>query len=474
MYRIRFLLPLIIVFAWPASMAFSQTSTRELSDGQWAEGYNGFALICRSLGLEPQTNIRWQQDLEPTDSIIVVLGTRWPSSRQNASLSRFIRKGGAVLFASDAKTVGYFFSRDLRADCPRGFMQTNDPKNQFNQFADCPVVTEFPMNHPVTRGLQKVVTNRTGGLTFEGSSWQAIATLPPMSNRNNIYHFLAVPKNSDSRVVVCSDPSVFSNQMVFQGDNARLALQIMHWLKQGKRSQLVILDYGREISPEDPQEVDVDFPAPSPEDVWDAIQKLPPEMLLGFGNEIAALVEDENLVNELMSESLSDVEDFYIIRFLIFTATFLLAGFVFYRYMNSESTLQDVAGIDTITSARRRVAQNQGSRDRLQAARTLVTYFCKSISSDRSEGFAEFPTNIKLVNCGNPDGIKQSMRKTRKLLNVSMYRKWTPSRLEQLQVDLDAWKHLHEQGQLIFLPNQDKVTSANTHQRKTEENDNPN
>ena len=55
-----------------------------------------------------------------------------------------------------------------------------------------------------------------------------------------------------------------------------------------------------------------------------------------------------------------------------------------------------------------------------------------------------------------------------------MYRKWTPSRLEQLQVDLDAWKHLHDQGQLIFLPNQDKVTSANTHQRETEENDKPN
>ncbi|MDG2471396.1 MAG: hypothetical protein P8M80_19090 [Pirellulaceae bacterium] len=455
-------------------MAFSQTPNRQLSDSEWAEGYNGFALICRSLGLEPQTNTVWQRDLEPSESIIVVLGAYRSSNRQNASLSRFIRRGGAVLFASDTETVGYFFSRYLRIECPRGYLQTNDPQDQFNGFADCPVVTEFPADHPVTRGLQTVMTNRTGGLSLEGSNWQAIATLPPMSNRNNIYHFLAVPKNLDSRVVVCADPSVFSNQMVFQGDNARLALQAMHWLKQGKRTELVILNYGREISPEDPQVIDVDFPAPSPEDVWDAIQKLPPDLLLGFGNEIAALVEDENLVNELMSEALNDVEDFYIIRFLIFTATFLLAGFVFFRYMSSESTLQDVVGVDTFTGTKWRAERSQGSRDRLKVAQVLVASFYETISAGCREGFADFPENIKLVNCGNPAEIKRDMRKTRKLLRPLRHRKWRPSRLEQLQVDLDAWKHLYDQGQLIYSLNQDKVTSANTHQREAEANDNTN
>ena len=58
------------------------------------------------------------------------------------------------------------------------------------------------------------------------------------------------------------------------------------------------------IRPEDPQSVAVQLPPPTREQVWNALQQLPPELLLEFGNEIATLVEDENLVNELMSMAL--------------------------------------------------------------------------------------------------------------------------------------------------------------------------
>lgn len=441
-----FLLALLLM----DSTLWAQSGSPSVSAQGWAEGFNGFALLCRSLGLEPLNQDFSSPRIDPKDAIVVVLGTNASSDREIARLRRFVREGGAVLLASDMP--GYFFKGGVVIHQPRGYMQARDAQERFNGFRDCPIVRLFSTDHPITSGLNSVITNRTAGIELKENDWQAIATLPKMSNRLRVYD-LAVVSNDESRcMVVCADPSIFSNQMIFQGDNARFALQMMYWLKQGRRSQLIILYDNRPIRPEDPQRVDVDFPTPSEEEIWDAIQQLPPELLLEFGNEIAALVEDEDLVNQLMSEVMADVEDFYLIRFLILLTTFLLAGFVFYRYMTSESTLQDAVGTEfkDLGKAKRRSPMTAVAQDRLLAAREMVRRFYHRASNGERDSYRTFPEGLKLVHCDNQRAVKKEMRKVRKRLNVKQARRWNATSLEKLKADLDAWQHLVDQGQLIY------------------------
>jgi len=444
-----FLLALLLM----DSAVWAQSESESISAQRWAEGFNGFALLCRSLGLEPLNQNLSSSSIDPQDAILVVLGTNATSDREIARLRRFIRDGGAVLLATDMP--GYFFRGGLVIDRPRGYMQASDAQQRFNGFRDCPIVEVFSPDHPITSGLKSVITNRTAGIELRASEWEAIATLPELSNRGREYEFAVVSKNASERLVVCADPSIFSNQMIFQGDNARFALQMMYWLKQGRRNQLIILYENRPISPEDPQSVAVDFPTPSEDEIWDAIQQLPPDLLLEFGNEIAALVEDEDLVNELLTEIMADAEDFYVMRFLILLSTFLLVGFVFYRYMTSESTLQEAVGTDwndvgSSTRGYRTGSNSAGAHQRLMAAREMVRRFYESVSDGQGKSYRSFPKGLRLVHSDNGRAVKKEMRRVRKRLNNRQAKKWNSVSLEKLKAELDAWQHLVDEGKLIY------------------------
>jgi hypothetical protein len=257
---------------------------------------------------------------------------------------------------------------------------------------------------------------------------------------------------------------VFSNQMLFYEDNARFALQAMNWLRHGGRSNLLILNDDRGIAPADPQAVQLTLPPPTREQVWQALRQLPPEMLLEFGNEVAALVEDENLVNEVLSMAFEDVSDTRLFRSLIFLSTFLLSGFLFYRYMSSESTIQDVTGTDTRQFGgpaagwirkRRRVTE-----ERITVARELVSRFYGRVSGGLHSNFSGFPARLTLVNCDRPEEPEGAMRQTGKWLNWKFRHRWTPARLAWLQNQLQQWEQLYHDGQLVF-----EATGSDTHQR---------
>lgn len=432
---------------------WAQAGTPSVSAQNWAEGFNGFALLCRSLGLQPLNQSFSSPNINPEEAIVVVLGTNASSDREIARLRQFIREGGAVLLASDMP--GAFFNGGLVIHRPRGYMKARDPQQRFNGFRDCPIVTRFSSDHPVTNGLKSVVTNRTAGIELNNEDWKPVATLPAMSNRRREYEFAVVPIDESERLLVCADPSIFSNQMIFQADNARLALQMMYWLKQGHRSQLIILYDNRPIRPEDPQRVDVDLPTPTEEEIWDAIQQLPPDLLLEFGNEIAALVEDEDLVNQLMSEIMSEVDDFYLRRFLILLTTFLLVGFVFYRYMTSESTLQDAVGTELNEFGARKFGRLNhpdaaAARDRLLAARELVRRFYNRVSNGKRNSYQSFPSGLKFVDCDNRRAVKKDMRYVQKRLKLKKAKKWNSATLAKLKADLEAWQHLVDEGKLIY------------------------
>ena len=429
-----------------------ETTTNE----EWASGYNGFALICRSLGLEPDTNISRWADADPRKSILVVLGGRGRNGSRQVDLQQYVADGGAVLFASDERHE--LFDESIRIVRPlRDYWRAADSNGMFYGQDDCLVVSTLPVRHPVTQGIQRIVTNRTAGLQRgrRNRTWRELARLPRLSGAHPRYGFLAARDDPTSRMLVCADQSIFSNQMLVHGDNARLALQAMNWLKQGNRTHLLILMRDRNVSPQDPQALNVAVPPPSREEVLNAIRSLPPDLLLEFGNEIATLVEDENLVNELMPMLFEDVSDKRWIRGLIFFATLLLAGFLFYRYMSSESTIQDAVGTDTEDLASSGLGwwgrRRKAAQDRMTVARELVTRFYKLASGGHHDHYFGFPANLQFVNCEGQKELEKGMRQTGKFLKGKSRRWWTQERLLGLQAQIDYWERLFANGQLVFV-----------------------
>ena len=279
---------------------------------RWSRDYNGFALICRSLGLEPTTDITSWSRRDPRQTVLVVLGSQRRGSDSRMDVVSYLNRGGAVLFASELGDTPLFARVALIRN--RNSLRVRDSANAFQGYPDCPLVRTFSEPHPVVDGLSSLATNRPAAIRLFDDNWQGIATFPPLQGRDaRTYHLLAAPRDESTRILICSDPSLFANQMLFYEDNARLALQVMNWLAEGNRAQLLILMDDQPIRPEDPQSVAVQLPPPTREQVWNALQQLPPELLLEFGNEIATLVEDENLVNELMSMALENVSDTHLV-----------------------------------------------------------------------------------------------------------------------------------------------------------------
>ena len=442
---------LVVCFFWCCPLTLmAQASQPRIDDGKWARGYNGFALICRSLGLEPESSVSEWKNRPAEKRILVVFGSGRGTRNLPVDLDRFVRNGGALLFASDGAQTLFERIRLI----PSRFLHTRYTEDSFNQYDDCPIVSDFG-NHPVVSGVSSVATNLSGGILFSGNDWRKIATLPKMRNQRTRLQFMVMPQDSsDRKMLICSDQSVFCNQMLFHLDNALLALQAMHWLKDGQRDSLLIMIDGQIANPDDPQSVDVEFPAPSREQILDALQQLPPDVLLRFGSEIATIIEDENLINEMMSMTLENVSDTKYFRAIIFFSTLLLAGFLFYRYLASESTIQDVVGTDTQVNSKPGSGwlgkRRQAALDRHAVARELVTRFYVKVSAGECDQFSGFPAGIRFVNGDQSDERTKKMQRTGKALKWKSRRWWTQVRLRAIRAQIDEWEHLLKNQQLVY------------------------
>lgn len=453
-----FLIAALICLISPC-LVIAKNTQPQIDDAKWARSYNGFALICRSLGLEPQPELsRWKRRAAG-ESILVIFGNPSRIRRLGIDVNQFIRDGGAVLVASDGGQPYPPLFPEKEVSFVRGSFKTKFSQDWFNGFEDCPVVSKFDQ-HPVVAGINGIATNGCGGIRVFNRQWQGIATMPERPNTARRYQFLVASSvDSKKRILLSADQSVFTNQMLFHMDNARLALQAMNWLKDGKRTNLLMLVDGKETNPENPQAVDVDFPPPTPDQVWDAIQNLPPDVLLAFGNEIATLVEDENLANEMMSMVFEDVSDTHMVRGSLFFVTLLLAGFVFYRYMGSESTVQEALGTDTQEIAKPGQGwlskRRKAAGDRHVVAKELVTRFYNKVTGGKHDHYLAFPADLAFVNCENQDELVRGLKQTAKLLKWRTRRWWNQERLLGLRAQLDYWEHLYENNQLVYVPDTD-------------------
>ena len=85
------------------------------------------------------------------------------------SLRRFISQGGNLLLASDRTnqlaSIGLLDVGTSNA----GPVVSANPSIQYNGFNDCLIVEDVVQEHPITKGVSKLVTNRSGWLARPNS-----------------------------------------------------------------------------------------------------------------------------------------------------------------------------------------------------------------------------------------------------------------------------------------------------------------
>lgn len=174
----------------------------------------------------------------------------------------------------------------------------------------------------------------------------------------------------------------------------------------------------------------------------DALQNLPPSAMLEFANSVATVVEDENMVNDFLHDSVEKVPDsvmnrFYILLMFGIACLTFVAAFLFQRKLQShtasEVALRNASGEQNDLKA----IQFQ---ERQQAAHFLLDKFCFDLAGTRFGNWPSFPTGLDVGSDRESKSIFESMTKMSVLYRSKPAGFWTRKKLSSLEKEVGRWR----------------------------------
>ncbi|MEM8736572.1 MAG: DUF4350 domain-containing protein [Planctomycetota bacterium] len=237
-------------------------------------------------------------------SVMVITGSMLSvTSEQRNRLLQFIAGGGNLLIATDS---GVYIRGIGRTD--GRMINAWSESDKYRDFNDC--LQRRPRTSAVElAGIERIVMNRSTWFRPDLSKlkWEKWLLSPevcmptdaigrPLLARGYSKR-QSRPDNRRGQVVVAADSSLFSNGMLWHGDNAELAVRISDLLCSGNRNRLVFIEDGiplesirsRIMPPIDPSS---QMPPVEPEASW--------ERALRLANIVAGEVQESNIVNETL------------------------------------------------------------------------------------------------------------------------------------------------------------------------------
>ena len=430
----RFLLSLLVaLFVFP-SATFGQfgLNQKSISTADWSRGFHGFNMLAEGNELE-RISIPQFQTANSADVLLVVIGNL---ENLPLNLANHINNGGTVLLASENTEPNVSFAGFRFAQLSE---YPTDDTDAFNEMRDCPIVSDF-RPHPIVTGVDTIVTNRPGYLLARLN--KVLARLPQSYRQIGLGSFIAARESSNgSRAVAVADPSIFTNQMIIFGNNALFANQTFKWLKNDRLKKVLVLVDGNEYTAI-PSDVVVDMPAPSKDEVLDVLNDLPASAMLDFANSVATVVEDENMVNDFLRDSMekipqNDLNRFYIFLLFFFACLSFILAFLFQRKLQRE-TASDVAYKQSNQEqAEMKVIQ---SRERQEAAHILLDRFCMDLAGTRFSSWPSFPTGLNVDQDRQSKNLFKSMTKMSVLYKSKTASFWTRSQLAKLEKQVGVWR----------------------------------
>jgi hypothetical protein len=296
----------------------------------FAEDTHVFRRILFDFKLTALKDVRQQLSTDPADTIIVILGdTTWISRQGPSWLTAFVKKGGALLFATDRKPneeVGRELLALAGATPTGAAIRCADKSACYLGLEFCPILRPRAVAQPdlfrsprqregealqVATNLPSClqsVADLPGGvemLAFLPSPWY-LTTWP---NRRFPFSLLFAVggERGDGKVLVLADHSIFINDMMLppKTGNVEFTYNCLDWLRtksDGRRTKVLFVEDGS---------VRTDFDVPlknvpiNPEELPGLLYANRNELAVGVEQELARL-ENRNALNEGLMEFLSD------------------------------------------------------------------------------------------------------------------------------------------------------------------------
>ncbi len=303
---------------------FTQEPSMVPTDPDWHFRYELFQSLLEKRGLNVSTVLN-EAITQPEESVVVILGDlQKVSSVTWSNLRGFMLRGGNLLIATDRTPLALGMGILEIGTVNAGPLLSTAQEDCYEGFSDCLRVRNLDASHPITKGLNEIVTNRSGWLSrptssrSELSKWLVIASLPEDSqpsvntrertvigSKIRSKALIAVFRDATPRsgtAILVADASLFTNGMLWHADNGLLSIRMADALSNINRNRLVYMVDGVALPS---LQRDLENKSKSEEAASKSRSQAPanqptPESLLRFANLAIKRVAESNIVNEAL------------------------------------------------------------------------------------------------------------------------------------------------------------------------------
>lgn len=312
-------LTIATVLASALSPAFAQTArdARPTSVSLFGSRYDGFRLLFDERGCVAG-DFAAIRNSDPRNCLVVILGDTAPTNRLPGGLLRFLHAGGAVLIADDR--AASFSPNGIDLEIRSGPVSVTADVDAFAERSVCPIVRSF-RGGELFRNVRAIACNICGYLAGRLADELALAWLP---QGTIVPQAPGVPppviaggEVGNGRLLVVADQSVFVNEMLLQFDNLPFAGNAVEWLLAGRDPSECCVYFFESGNPVD-RWIDPRFETGN----WSSLSLADFVELI---NQLVIGIEDENVVNDLISGQQARLRPDVIRHLIVIGPTAILA-----------------------------------------------------------------------------------------------------------------------------------------------------
>ena len=368
------------------NQACAQTGQTAPADEAWPFQFDLFQLLLEERGLVEMADFDEAFSM-PTDAVIVLANPTPQASVPWVALHQFVQEGGTILLAAEQPMrpvgIGQFMMGPVRA---------TEPSARYGVFDDCVQVTDISNVDRLFNGIFTVVTNRSTWFLPDPRGpfeWSSIARFPrnslPYASRGEPLLALGRPTAGGAGIIIVSaDASLFTNGMLWHGDNTLLAIRIAAALCEGNRKRLVFMADGQVLGnakqrfqkPENAGHPNLGANPPLPEPRLSQFLKL--------ANAVAKEVADSNVINESLKQRPRNVRPARYFRALLVVLTVSLLMWLLYKLLTRRPLRPTLLRRRRMRSAHELGTTNgHEPHDYRQSASYLAREFCWQLTGSR-------------------------------------------------------------------------------------------
>lgn len=365
---------------------------------EWHFSFELFQMLIEQNGL--QSTYEFKDVLNTPQRGVIVLMGDLNGIASPRTLERFCEGGGHVLLACDSE-----YSAGRLGEFTPGPVQTTRAIDQYQGFADCLRIANLDVEHELMEGVRSLIVNRSGYLAKPRwflPNWDVLARIPSNSSPREsatepLLVEVKVSETATGRLWLVADQSLFTNGMLWHGDNAILAINMSRLLCEGKKDRLYFVADGAVVeSYEQPPNADSQM-APTPP----LPENLPkPEggvdAMLRLGNAVLKNVETSNVGNEFLAGRPRNLAAPYYKRRVLFVLAAMVVLLILWHLMSASNPFRvampqrEMKSAHALAADRKIMATEFG-----MAASMLARDLCREVtgSDDSSVWLNQLQTN---------------------------------------------------------------------------------